>query len=72
MVLSLFFGFKGQASWPDIILSMYSGSKRVSAFRVPARKIIFSNVEEEKGLLCGVMNEAYLKVTLFKNNYTFN
>ncbi|XP_050311727.1 otoferlin isoform X2 [Anthonomus grandis grandis] len=42
-----------QPCWPDIFLWMISNNKKVACLRVPARKIVYSQIEEEKGEFCG-------------------
>ncbi|CAG9864670.1 unnamed protein product [Phyllotreta striolata] len=43
-----------QDCWPDIILWLVHGVKQVALCKIPARDVIFSQVDEERGDFCGV------------------
>uniref|UniRef100_A0A4W3JUH3 Fer-1-like protein 4 n=1 Tax=Callorhinchus milii TaxID=7868 RepID=A0A4W3JUH3_CALMI len=46
----------------DVFIWMLSNGKRVAYTRIPARQILYSIVEEEKGKDCGKIQSVYLKV----------
>ena len=48
-----------------------SGNKRLAYQRIPARDLLFSMMEEEKGKHCGTLQTLFLKV-IFIKFYTFN
>ncbi|CAH1113125.1 unnamed protein product [Psylliodes chrysocephalus] len=43
-----------QDCWPDIILWLVHGNKNVAFFKIPARDLIFSQIDEERGQFCGI------------------
>jgi hypothetical protein len=45
-----------------VFLWLLSGNKRVAYQRIPARSIVYSMVEEEKGEHCGAVQTIFLKV----------
>ncbi|XP_069175829.1 otoferlin isoform X3 [Procambarus clarkii] len=51
-----------QHSLPDVFVWMISGGKRVAYQRLPARHLLFSPVQEEKGRHCGITQTLFLKL----------
>ncbi|XP_042243483.1 otoferlin-like isoform X3 [Homarus americanus] len=51
-----------QHSLPDVFLWMISGGKRVAYQRLPARCLLYSPVDEERGKHCGVTQTVFLKL----------
>ncbi len=51
-----------QDSLPDIFIWMISNHKRIAYRRIPAKDIIFSMVDEERGRDCGKVQTLFLKV----------
>ncbi|XP_076068132.1 otoferlin-like isoform X2 [Oratosquilla oratoria] len=51
-----------QHSLPDVFIWMLSGGKRVAYQRLPARNLIHSPVEEERGSKCGKVQTIFLKL----------
>ncbi|KAJ8922150.1 hypothetical protein NQ315_004085 [Exocentrus adspersus] len=47
--------FDIQDCWPDIHLWMIFGSRKVAFCQIPAREILYSPIDEEKGEYCGKM-----------------
>ncbi len=52
-----------QHALPDVFLWLVSGNKRLAYQRIPARKLMFSMLEEEKGEQCGLVQRVFLKVS---------
>lgn len=52
-----------QHSLPDVFIWMVSNNKRIAYQRIPARHIIYSIVDEERGRDCGKPITLLLKVT---------
>ncbi|XP_051887398.1 fer-1-like protein 4 isoform X2 [Pristis pectinata] len=50
-----------QTPIPDIFIWMLSNGKRVAVARIPARQILYSVVEEEKGKDCGKIQSIIMK-----------
>lgn len=50
-----------QTPIPDIFIWMLSNGKRVAVARVPARQVLYSVVEEEKGQDCGKIQSLFMK-----------
>ncbi|KAF7282748.1 hypothetical protein GWI33_002001 [Rhynchophorus ferrugineus] len=44
-----------QDCWPDVFIWMTTGNKKIAYVRVPARKIVFSNIPEEIGEHCSII-----------------
>ena len=59
--------FQPQHGIPDLFIWLISGNKRLAYQRIPARNILFSMQEEEKGKDCGSLQTLFLKVPA-KNN----
>ncbi|KAL3867777.1 hypothetical protein ACJMK2_040627 [Sinanodonta woodiana] len=51
-----------QHALPDIFLWMISGNKRIAYERIPARNIIYSVVDEERGKDCGKVQTLLLRL----------
>ena len=51
-----------QHALPDIFVWMISNNKRVAYQRIPAKDVIYSMVDEEKGIHCGRVQTLLLKV----------
>ncbi|XP_038056596.1 otoferlin-like isoform X3 [Patiria miniata] len=51
-----------QHSIPDVIIWMVSNGKRIAYTRIPARKLLHSALEEERGEQCGEMQTLFLKL----------
>ncbi|KAK7066884.1 Protein kinase C conserved region 2 (CalB) [Halocaridina rubra] len=51
-----------QHSFPDVFIWMISGGKRVAYQRIPARLLIFSLVDQERGKHCGITQTIFLKL----------
>ncbi|XP_077991695.1 otoferlin-like [Glandiceps talaboti] len=51
-----------QHNLPDAYIWMMSGSKRVAYYRIPARKLLYSIVEEERGTHCGKVQTLFLRL----------
>ncbi|XP_022089546.1 otoferlin-like isoform X2 [Acanthaster planci] len=51
-----------QHSVPDVVIWMISNGKRIAYTRVPARKLLYSALEEERGERCGEMQTLFLKL----------
>ncbi|XP_045464673.1 otoferlin-like isoform X3 [Harmonia axyridis] len=51
-----------QHALPDVFLWLISGGKRQAYQRIPARDIIYSVVEEERGKDCGKVRTMFLKI----------
>jgi hypothetical protein len=45
-------------------LWLVSGNKRLAYTRIPARKLLYSMVEEERGEQCGAVKRVFLKVSV--------
>ena len=54
--------FQPQHGIPDLFIWLISGNKRLAYQRIPARNILFSMQEEEKGKDCGSLQTLFLKV----------
>lgn len=54
--------FQPQQALPDVFIWALSGSKRLAYYRLPARDIIYSVIEEECGKECGKVQTVFLKV----------
>lgn len=54
---------KPQHALPDMFIWMISGNKRIAYQRVPAREIVYSIVEEERGKHCGKQQILLLRVS---------
>ena len=52
-----------QHALPDVFIWLISNNKRLAYHRIPASSIMFSIVEEEKGLHCGKVQTLFLKVS---------
>ncbi|KAM9800773.1 fer-1-like protein 4 isoform 1-T1 [Syngnathus typhle] len=50
-----------QNTIPDVFLWLLSGSKRLAYVRIPARFVIFSLVEDQRGRDCGRVTTLYMK-----------
>ncbi|XP_070555330.1 otoferlin-like isoform X1 [Ptychodera flava] len=48
-----YFASEPQGNLPDVFIWMISGDKRVAYYRIPARKLLYSPNEEERGSFCG-------------------
>lgn len=46
---------------------MFYGGKPVAYHQFPSRQIAFSMVEEESGINCGVLQDIFLKVNIYKS-----
>ncbi|XP_066151146.1 otoferlin [Euwallacea fornicatus] len=42
-----------QSCWPDVFVFMTCLNKKIGTFRIPARDIVFSHIDEEMGQYCG-------------------
>ncbi|XP_023341787.1 otoferlin, partial [Eurytemora carolleeae] len=51
-----------QHSLPDVFIWMISGNRRVAYQRIPARNILYSLLDEEKGADCGTVQNLFLRV----------
>ncbi|XP_064096144.1 otoferlin-like isoform X4 [Macrobrachium nipponense] len=51
-----------QHALPDIFVWMISGGKRVAYQRIPARHLIYSSVDQERGKHCGITQTIFLKL----------
>ncbi|NWW45628.1 FR1L4 protein, partial [Pedionomus torquatus] len=51
-----------QGTLPDVLIWMFSNSRRVAYARVPAQNILYSVVEEEKGKDCAKIQTVFMKV----------
>lgn len=51
-----------QQSLPDVFIWALSGNKRLAYYRIPARDIIYSVVNEECGRECGKVQSLFLKL----------
>lgn len=51
-----------QPSFPDVLVWMLSGRRRVAWARIPAQDVLFSVVEEERGRDCGKIQSLLLTV----------
>ncbi|XP_077863265.1 otoferlin-like, partial [Saccoglossus kowalevskii] len=51
-----------QHNIPDVFLWMISGGKRIAYYRIPARKILYSIVEEERGSYCCKIQNIFLRL----------
>ncbi len=47
---------------PDVFVWLVSGTKRLAYKRIPARTILYSMVEEERGRDCATVQTVFLKV----------
>ena len=54
--------FQPQHGIPDLFIWLISGNKRLAYQRIPARNILFSMLDEEKGKDCGSLQTLFLKV----------
>lgn len=63
--LHIYAHFQPQHALPDVFLWLISGGKRQAYQRIPARDIIYSVVEEERGKDCGKVRTMFLKVSFF-------
>ena len=52
-----------QHALPDVFLWLIQNNKRVAYHRIPAKDIIYSLVEEEKGRHCAKVQTLFLKVS---------
>lgn len=43
---------------------MLAGTKRISTYRIPAREIAYSVVEEEAGLHCGIVQDIHFNIPI--------
>ena len=53
-----------QHALPDVFMWMIRSNKRVAYQRIPARDIMYSMVEEERGKDCAKMMTLFLKVRI--------
>ncbi|XP_070555288.1 otoferlin-like isoform X9 [Ptychodera flava] len=51
-----------QHNVPDVFIWMFSGGKRIAYYRIPARKLLYSIVEEERGTHCGKVQTVFLRL----------
>lgn len=51
-----------QSCWPDVIITMFYGSKPLAYHQLPCRQIVFSIVQEESGIHCGTLEDIFVKV----------
>ncbi|KAL1517880.1 hypothetical protein ABEB36_001586 [Hypothenemus hampei] len=42
-----------QPCWPDVFVWMTCSNKKIANVKIPAREIVFSPIQEEKGVYCG-------------------
>ena len=55
--------FQPQHALPDLFIWLISNSKRVAYHRLPARQLIYSIVDEERGKDCGKVITLLLRVS---------
>ena len=58
---------QAQQGMPDIFIWLISNGKRLAYQRIPARDIIYSDVNNECGKFCGQIQTINLKVRMTKN-----
>ncbi|XP_077991096.1 otoferlin-like isoform X2 [Glandiceps talaboti] len=51
-----------QDNLPDVFIWMISGEKRIAYYRIPARRLMYSQDDEEKGRLCGRVQTFFLRL----------
>ncbi|XP_067888777.1 fer-1-like protein 6 [Heterodontus francisci] len=51
-----------QHTIPDVFIWMLSGNKRIAYVRIPAKDILYSKKEDEKGKHCGKIQSLFLKL----------
>ena len=51
-----------QHALPDIFIWMVQNNKRVAYHRIPAKDVVYSVVDEERGRECGKVQTFFLKV----------
>ncbi|XP_067833416.1 fer-1-like protein 6 [Heptranchias perlo] len=51
-----------QHTIPDVFIWMLSGNKRIAYVRIPAKDILYSEKEDEKGKDCGKIKSLFLKL----------
>ncbi|KAF5301719.1 hypothetical protein FQA39_LY10650 [Lamprigera yunnana] len=54
--------FQPQHTLPDVFIWLISGGRRQAYHRIPARSIIYSIVDEERGKACGKVQTMFLKL----------
>ncbi|XP_044745940.1 otoferlin-like [Coccinella septempunctata] len=47
--------------WPDIFVSVWKESKELAYCRIPSKDVLDSQIEEEKGKMCGKVTTLYLQ-----------
>ena len=52
-----------QHALPDVFIWLISNHKRIAYHRIPAKDIVFSIVDEERGKECGRVQTLFLKVS---------
>ena len=52
-----------QHALPDIFVWMISNNKRIAYQRIPAKDVIFSIIEEERGKHCSKVQTLFMKVS---------
>ena len=52
-----------QNSFPDVVISMISGSKRIAYYRIPANEVLFSKNSTAKGKDCAKLQNVIMKVS---------
>ena len=55
--------FQPQHSIPDVFVWLVSGTKRLAYQRIPARHLLYSMIDEEKGKDSGMVQTLFLKVS---------
>jgi len=57
-----------QSAMPDVFIWILQNNRRVAYHRVPAREVIYSLINEEKGNSCGRVQTIFLKVTVYDDD----
>ena len=55
-----------QDCWPDILLNMMVGDKRISTVKIESEDVVFSLVPEEIGKHCGIVQHLFFDVGSIK------
>ena len=64
--IAIFCWFQPQHALPDIFVWMISGNKRLAYQRLPAKDLIYSIVDEERGRECSKVQTLFLRVYIIK------
>lgn len=49
--------------WPDIFIYAMKETKKLAYIRLPCKDVLHSQIEEEKGKMCGVVTTLFLQVS---------